>query len=75
MKFEPGIKKIRITFETKCRRCDALSEWIVFDKDALTGFKFSEWQVDKMNNATTCHCEKCGKQTVHDTVAFNEKEM
>lgn len=75
MIFEHGKAKTRITYETKCRRCGEMSEWMGIDKEYRYNIFTAGWIVEKMNNPSTCQCKKCGKETVQDVVSFGEVEM
>lgn len=59
-------------YETKCRRCGEITEYVFGSKDKIKVNDFS----DTMENRLSAHprdygCIKCGKMTVQDIVSYN----
>lgn len=63
------------TYELKCRRCGNLIEFYIGEKAQLDQLNYPRWKAEKQSFASEAACEKCEKPTLHDVVAFGEKEM
>ena len=59
------------TYETKCRRCNHVSEWTVHK--SLNKENFNLAMIDKIKIPIQMICVKCKKPTVQDLVSFNDQ--
>ena len=58
-------------YETKCRRCNMLSEWHFSNIEQFTFQQFSEAMNDRVQFPRSYECEKCNKKTVQDVVSYS----
>lgn len=60
-------------YENKCRKCNTVYEWYFgVLKDTK---EFYMAMQDKTINPRCEHCKKCKKDTVHDVISYNHKEV
>lgn len=60
--------------ETKCRRCDELTEWFSAKVEDTIWVVFMEKVWELMEYPKSLHCEKCKKDTVQDVVYYSGPE-
>lgn len=60
------------TFETKCRRCNHITEWYGGTFEMRTSEDFKRYMHEKMTFPSVYDCKECDKKTVQDVVAFSE---
>lgn len=62
-----------ITYETKCRRCGKLHDWVFADREAfdITFSQFLKAMMEKITYPTTANCKECKKPTLQDLVAYD----
>lgn len=67
------MKNTLITYETKCRRCGKLHDWVFADKESfnITLSQFITAITDKITYPRSDRCLKCKKQTVQDVVSYD----
>ena len=59
-------------YETKCRRCGALTDWFFSTVDKMEWLDFMKAMVDYIRFPRNHHCRKCKKNTVQDVVSYTE---
>lgn len=59
------------TYETKCRRCGNMSDWVMDTHDAYNDSEFIEFIHQISQYIRTYYCEECHGDTIQDVVSYN----
>lgn len=60
----------KLEYETKCRRCNGVSEWNETEYTASEYLKFAERMQNLTKFPSQMHCEYCNKMTIQAIVSF-----
>ena len=61
-------------YETKCRRCGTISDWVFGDANRSEFNDFEKCMRDYIEEPRTFDCWDCKKVTVQDLVYYSQKE-
>lgn len=66
-----------MTYETKCRRCGEIHEWVFYSDPSKTDFE--NWQAlhryitEIFSSPATIECNLCDKMTIQDYVSLTSR--
>ena len=60
------------TYETECRRCSGLHEWVFADKLTVTLDQFMQAITDYIQNPRIIRCTSCFRDAVQEVVSINK---
>ncbi|WP_461091656.1 hypothetical protein [Spirosoma gilvum] len=66
------MEKLTYQYETKCRRCGTLREWVGIDRVQFTAVEAIRHFQDLVKHPRQYDCSTCKKRTVQDVVAYDE---
>ncbi len=64
-----------ITFETRCRRCDHMIDWVLPKEEHMVKRFFSSFVESKLSAPTFRYCSNCEQNTVQDYVSFQHPDI
>lgn len=59
-------------YETKCRRCGTLIDWLFSSVEMTERINFMKAMVSYIQNPRAYKCQKCKKKTVQDLVSYTD---
>lgn len=65
-------KNKNLTYETKCRRCGELTEWVYGEADRIEYMRFAKHMLEFVQVSPSRNCKNCKKSTVQDVVWYTE---
>ena len=64
------MSEMQYLYETKCRRCENITEWYFVEKKQLAFRDFEMAMIDYISYPRLRKCDKCDKYTIQDLVSY-----